>query len=87
MRFERFSPKIVENATTLLLQGYPFSKNEQLNCLRYLAEAAKENNMTREWHNFVNLIKHYEEVDPTTIDKIILKWITKLEIPHVWDNE
>ena len=79
MRFEKYSEKIVDQATTKLLQGEPITDNERLNVIRYLATAAKANGDIRNWHHMINMIDSYENiVSLPEIDRILVTLIPKL---------
>ena len=88
MRFERYNWQVVEEATTKLLLSQPISDKERLNIIRYLATAAKAQGLLRQWHNFLSLIDNYEQIpDYQQIDKILTRWIPKLEIPQNFEIE
>jgi hypothetical protein len=79
MRFEKFSEKIVDQATTKLLQGEPITDTERLNVIRYLATAAKADKDLKNWHYLLTMIERYEYiVDMNKIYEILIRLIPKL---------
>lgn len=80
MRFEYCSLKIAEEAATKLLLGANITDLERLHLIKALANAAKKNKELRLWHYMLNFIDSYENiVDMGQIDKILIKWIAKLD--------
>lgn len=83
MRFEYLSIDNAVAALTKLLSGKEITDHERLTLLRAFAEAAKREGNKHVWHGYLNIIKHYEDIQPDDyqmIDRSIIKNATKIEL-------